>query len=97
MYYQHNDEPPKGGFDVSGLAALQQAEVWPENWPSFELFSQMSTQWRIGMSGPTGLDYNVLFAVMEQRKLTGEDWDSTFQDVRVMEAAALESMRTSRT
>ena len=70
--------------------------MWPENWDSFQLFATLATQWRIGMSGPTGLDYGVLFTLMAQRHLVGEEWESTFQDVRVMEAAALESMRTSR-
>lgn len=49
------------------------------------------------MNGPTGLDYNVLFRLMDQAKMSPDDWQQTFDDVRVMESAALESMRTTRT
>jgi len=56
----------------------------------------VGTQWRIGMNGPTGLDYNVLFRLMDEAKMSPEDWRSTFDDVRVMESAALESMRVNK-
>ncbi|HHY1261524.1 TPA: DUF1799 domain-containing protein [Yersinia enterocolitica] len=32
-------------------------EIWPDVWPAFNVIRAMSTQWRTGMSGPTGLDY----------------------------------------
>ncbi|WP_425286327.1 DUF1799 domain-containing protein [Candidatus Fukatsuia endosymbiont of Tuberolachnus salignus] len=31
--------------------------MWPDIWPSFLVMRAMSTQWRTGMAGPTGLDY----------------------------------------
>ena len=36
--------------------------MFPENWPTLELFVAMATQWRrAGMAGlPAGLDYGVL-------------------------------------
>ena len=62
-------------------------EILPDVWPSFEVFRAMATQWRMGMSGVTGLDYNCLPWVM---KLHGvEDEAVTLTDIRVMEAAAL--------
>jgi hypothetical protein len=68
-------------------------EVWPENWPICELFSCLGTQWRVGMAGPTGLDYAVLFRLMDEAGLTGPDWQETFHLIRVMESAALDEMR----
>jgi len=53
----------------------------------------MGTQWRVGMNGPTGLDYNVLFRLMDEAKIVGEEWHDTLADVRVLESAALTSMR----
>lgn len=48
----------------------------------------MSTQWRTGMNGITGLDYNVLPWLM---KLEGiEDEATALNDIRLMERAALE-------
>jgi hypothetical protein len=57
------------------------------------LFTQVATQWRVGMGGPIGLDYNVLFRLLDMADLSKEDWEQSFEEVRVMEAAALEAMR----
>lgn len=88
-------DQPKTGFDLSHLIAAQVVEVWPENWQTVDLFISISTQWRIGMGGPTGLDYNVLFRVLDSKGLPKDDWDQSFDDIRIMESAALEAMRQS--
>lgn len=56
------------------------------------LFCELAGQWRSGMNGPTALDYTTLFLRMEKLRLSDADWQHTFDDVRVMEAAALEQM-----
>lgn len=56
----------------------------------------MTTQWRIGMNGATGLDYSALPAVMDMLGLEGEDRSQAFRDVRVMEREALAVMAESR-
>lgn len=53
----------------------------------------MQTQWRVGMSGATGLDYGPLFTRMSRLSV---EWEQTFDDIRVLEAAALEQMRKDR-
>jgi hypothetical protein len=73
--------------------ASQTVEVWPENWQTVDLFIAIATQWRIGMGGPKGLDYNVLFRMIDNLGLPSNDWKVAFDDIRVMESAALESMR----
>jgi hypothetical protein len=57
------------------------------------VFVAMSTQWRVGMSGPTGLDYNALPTVLRLTGAARGDWADLFEAVRVMEDAALEKMR----
>jgi len=85
---------PKNGFDIGHLYAQQDVEVWPENWPAWSLFSEMSGQWRMSpMRGPIALDYTPLFARMARLGLTDEQWEQRFADVRVIEAAALEQIR----
>lgn len=69
-------------------------EVWEENAASWDVFSQLSTQWRIGMNGPTGLDYNAALAVINFSQHT--DKKQLFEDVRTMERAALEQMSDNR-
>jgi hypothetical protein len=78
---------------LAGIAALLMSEpdyeVWPENMPAINLFSSISTQWRTGMSGPTGLDYNVLFSRMDRMHLSAQDCEWMFDDIRVIESEAL--------
>lgn len=70
------------------------AEIWPCNEKSFELFVAMQTQWRVGMGGPTGLDYSAIPVVSEATgiKVT----KSRFDDLRIMESEALKSFAEQR-
>lgn len=62
-------------------------DVWPDMQPAFQLFQAMATQWRTGMGGITGLDYNCLPWLM--RVYAVEDEASVLNDIRIMETAAL--------
>ena len=56
------------------------------------VFVAMSTQWRVGMSGATGLDYNALPVVMRMNGVRPADRASVFDGVRTMEDTALMQM-----
>lgn len=71
-------------------------EVWPDIWPAFLLFEAMSTQWRVGMGGPIGLDYNAIPAVAQLLGMKKTDTTKAFQDIRVMEAEAMLVMSESK-
>lgn len=64
-------------------------ELWPENVAPKVVFAAMSSQWRIGFNGPTGLDYGALECVMRFLKVPPEDEIDVFDAVRVMEDAVL--------
>lgn len=64
-------------------------EIWPENHQAINLFTSISTQWRVGAGGPTGLDYNVLFTIMGLMDLSYERHVQLFEDIRVIESEAL--------
>jgi hypothetical protein len=68
-------------------------EVWEENAAAFQVFTAMVTQWRVGMNGPTGLDYAALEPVMRLTGVPRKEWPGVFADLRLMEDAALEEMR----
>jgi hypothetical protein len=89
-------EPPPKVDTSLGLTAADfpkiEVGVWPENWPALTVFDAMSTQWRMGPAGPTGLDYGPLPWVMDTRGIPKKDRASVFDDVRVMELAALEQI-----
>lgn len=62
---------------------------------SANVFIAMSTQWvHAGMSGvATGLNYAVLPEIWRRLKVPPASRDDVFDDLRVMEHAALEQMR----
>lgn len=51
------------------------------------------TQWYVGMNGRTGLIYASLYGLLDRRGYQGDEWLRVFEDVRVLEVAALETMR----
>lgn len=65
-------------------------DVWSENWPGIQLFSRLSTQWRVGAGGPVGLDYSVIFHELDRKGLPENDYDEMMNTIRVIESAALE-------
>lgn len=81
-------------FDIADYG-LDHVELWPENWPAWRLFCDLSTQWRVGPSGATGLDYGPLFRLLDGQDLTPADWQDRFADVRALEAAAMHAMSTT--
>jgi hypothetical protein len=66
-------------------------EVFEENWEAFEVFRRMTTQWNILPSPDrpvfTGLNYTSLDVLLKLYKT--RDRRLVFEDVQIMEAAAL--------
>lgn len=60
------------------------------------MFDAISTQWRTGMGGPTGLDYNVLPEIWKRLSIKKKDRNEVFAGLRVMESAALSTMAKHR-
>ena len=71
-------------------------EVWPDNHAAFILFNNLSTQWRIGMGGPTGLDYAAVYPLIDRAAKDPQEWDELFSDIQVMEGAALKQIGENR-
>lgn len=64
--------------------------LWPDNVDTFNVWSQLQTQWRVGMSGATGLDYTAVAAYL--RDVVGikkKDLPERFAEIRAMEVATL--------
>ena len=71
-------------------------EVWPDNLKAVNVFIGMDTQWRVGMSGATGLDYAALPVVMRLVGVSPAERAEVFAGVQTMEQAALEFMRNKK-
>lgn len=56
----------------------------------------LSTQWRVGAAGPTGLDYNVLPALMRMKSIPRGEWPATLEAIQVMEDKALSIMHETK-
>ncbi len=81
------------GIPVQFAGSFEEDElgIWPENMPAVQVFIAMGTQWRVGMSGATGLDYGVLPSVFDMYGIT--DQKKAFIDMQIMENEALKTMR----
>ena len=67
-------------------------EVWEENWISFQIFSRLRTQWRVGMAGPTGMDYTLLPMLFASFGVRQKKRAQILEDLQVMETEALHKM-----
>lgn len=70
-------------------------EIWPDNLDATNVFIAMATQWRVGFSGAVGLDYAALPSVLDLMAVPKKSRAEIFENLRVMEDAALEVMRES--
>ena len=84
------------GLTIEEATQGQVVEVWPDNLLAVNTFVAMSTQWRVGAMGATGLDYNALIDVMKLIGVHAKDRGDVFEDVRIMEDAALKLMKESK-
>lgn len=66
--------------------------IFPDNLDAVDVFITMDTQWSVGFSGRTGLDYSKLPFVMRMAGIERKEWPRIFDSVRVMERAALEHL-----
>lgn len=68
--------------------------MWPDNIESVNVFIAVSTQWRTGASGATGLDYTALEATM--RMMNIKEHAEVLEDIRTLEDSALDTMRKNQ-
>lgn len=71
--------------------------MWPANWRAFTFFTELGTQWRVGMAGATGLDYPAVLALMALHEIPQDERGALMDDIRVLEAAALKQMAVKYT
>lgn len=67
-------------------------EYWPDTEPAIFTFIQLRTQWRMGFSGPVGLDYAAAETVMRIRRVPASKRADLLDDLRVMEDEALRTL-----
>lgn len=60
------------------------------------MFCQVSTQWRVGIGGATGLDYSAVYPLLDRIAQDAAEWMDLFDDLQVLERAALKQMSDNR-
>jgi hypothetical protein len=65
--------------------------VWEENWETVEMFLRLQTQWRVGMSGRTGLDYVAAKWLFSLYQIEKPAQKMLLEDLQIMESAVLEA------
>lgn len=79
------------GFTLEDFAS-DPVDCLPDNEQAYLLFEALSTQWRVGAGGPTGLDYNIMYRMMDRMRLSDEDYQLVELDLQILESHALAEM-----
>jgi hypothetical protein len=82
------------GLTMEEAEEARTIQIWPDCLESVNVFIAMGTQWRVGNNGASGLDYNALPVVMEYCEV--KDQKTVFHDLRVMEDAALSTLKDNK-
>ncbi|MEE4683646.1 DUF1799 domain-containing protein [Pseudomonas alliivorans] len=75
---------------------VEEVEVWPDSWKAFRLFESLSTQWRNGPGGASGLDYSAIPATAHMTGIKRHELPAIFPDLRTLEVEALLVMSESK-
>lgn len=68
------------------------AYLWPDNVATWDVWCDVQTQWRHGMSGATGLDYAGVRAHLDELGLpAGDERTAIYAGIRAAERATLEA------
>lgn len=59
-------------------------------------FMRVQTQWNVGMNGATGLRYEAIYPLLDREAKTTDEWEDLFDDLQVIERAALKQMSDNR-
>lgn len=77
------------GLGVLGNASEKTCYLWPDNVRSWNCWQGVQTQWRIGHSGATGLDYSGVRAWLTETGLEGEERREVFSAIQACERETL--------
>lgn len=66
--------------------------MWEENWDAIQIFCRLSTQWRVGMNGPTSLDHLIVYKELDRIGISGEEFDEILSRLHIIENEALKQI-----
>jgi len=81
---------------LADYEATDIVSVWPEFVDAVKVFFSMQTQWRIGLSGATGLDYSALDAVYKGLGISSSQVLDVFPQLQVIESTYLKVLKENK-
>lgn len=79
--------------DYDGEKPPDVIDVWPDNWESVLFFDALGGgSWNMGPQGPVGLRPEAFREVRLAMGIGRDRWPAVFDDVRVMQDAALKEI-----
>ena len=94
---KENAAPPNlVGVNVFAQLGKTEDTYWPENAQAIYLFIQLLTKKKKGIRRPNGIDYAAAYPLLDRKATDPDEWDQLFDDLRVMESAALDAMADQR-
>lgn len=88
-----SEEAAAWGISADDYASPAEIDLWPDTEQAVRVFDALRTQWRVGFDGPTGLDYGAIAPTMDLMSIDSTSRPDLFDDLRVMERAALAAIR----
>lgn len=71
-------------------------DVWQDNAEAFLVFVNLGTQWRAVPGCAIGLDYTAIEPVLRLMGIPADRWPALFDDLLVLEGAALKQINQNR-
>jgi hypothetical protein len=81
------------GLTLADYNASDELHVWPEHEKAVRVFFSMQTQWIIGFSGATGLNYASLPAVYVGLGIADDEIPEIFSQFQVIEKTYLAQIK----
>lgn len=70
--------------------------LWPDNVLAWNCWQGVQTQWRVGHSGATGLDYAGVAAFLDEMGVRADERRGVFSGIRACERATLDAWSEQR-
>lgn len=87
------EELKRLGIPVEAVAKPAPVIIFPDNEQAYQLFCDISDQWRSHMSGYYALDANVVYSWMDGERIKGQRRNQLWREVRQISSGALAAMR----
>ncbi|SEL11984.1 Phage related hypothetical protein [Roseateles sp. YR242] len=81
---------------MEDVAADYQVVLWPSTIESFYIFTSLDDQWLCGPAGLYALNAQSIESVFRMKGIPRRRWPELFEDIRELQAGAMQAMEENR-